>query len=250
MSKTRLNYWIDLVIAAGFVVCGLSGLILYLPISASHPLGLSFRIWSSWHTWSGFLMVAGVAAHLVLHWRWLVCMTKSLVKRPQRKVAAACASECGSGRSLSRRAFLAYGGSTILTACLAFAVGGALAERKSQPAAAQSDPATPSQDPTAVESDAQAAVVPEVLEPTPSPMATVETAQPSPTTEPAVERLTVEPSPTPLPTATPAVLGVACRKGFVNDPYPGRCHQYVDRDGDGICDLSVLGSGNNRPRGG
>lgn len=37
--------------------------------------------------------------------------------------------------------------------------------------------------------------------------------------------------------------GVACPKGLVNDPYPGRCRHYVDADGDGICDYSVAGSG-------
>ena len=29
-----------------------------------------------------------------------------------------------------------------------------------------------------------------------------------------------------------------CPKGLVNDPYPGRCHHYIDRDGSGYCDLS------------
>ena len=37
--------------------------------------------------------------------------------------------------------------------------------------------------------------------------------------------------------------GVACPKGLVNDPYPGRCRHYVDADGDGTCDYSVAGSG-------
>ena len=36
---------------------------------------------------------------------------------------------------------------------------------------------------------------------------------------------------------------VACPRGLVNDPYPGRCRHYVDSDGDGICDYSVAGSG-------
>ena len=33
---------------------------------------------------------------------------------------------------------------------------------------------------------------------------------------------------------------VACRRGIVNDPYPGVCHDYVDTDSNGICDLSEL----------
>jgi len=34
---------------------------------------------------------------------------------------------------------------------------------------------------------------------------------------------------------------VACPRGLVNDPYPGKCHHYVDTTGDGFCDYSVLG---------
>jgi hypothetical protein len=30
----------------------------------------------------------------------------------------------------------------------------------------------------------------------------------------------------------------SCPKGFVNDPYPGECRNYIDTDGDGICDHS------------
>jgi hypothetical protein len=39
--------------------------------------------------------------------------------------------------------------------------------------------------------------------------------------------------------------GVACPRGVVNDPYPGRCRRYTDGNGDGICDYSVTGSGYN-----
>jgi hypothetical protein len=63
----------------------------------------------------------------------------------------------------------------------------------------------------------------------------------------------------PTSTSTPAasstevqtdaqVLGVACRTGVVNDPYPGHCKHYTDRNGNGYCDLSELGSGSVSPR--
>lgn len=46
--------------------------------------------------------------------------------------------------------------------------------------------------------------------------------------------------PTPRPSSTPAQAAprTACPFGLVNDRYPGRCRRYVDRDGNGICDLS------------
>lgn len=53
------------------------------------------------------------------------------------------------------------------------------------------------------------------------------------------------PAPTPPPSVPPPQAGVACPFGLVDDPYPGQCRRYVDRNGDGICDLSQLGSGLN-----
>ncbi len=51
------------------------------------------------------------------------------------------------------------------------------------------------------------------------------------------------------PPATPQPQsGVACPFGIVNDPYPGECRRYVDRNGDGICDLSEPGSGLDAPQ--
>jgi hypothetical protein len=56
-------------------------------------------------------------------------------------------------------------------------------------------------------------------------------------------------APVAAPTAVPQqAAGVACLAGVVGDPYPGHCRRYTDRNGDRICDLSVLGSGTVTPR--
>ena len=55
------------------------------------------------------------------------------------------------------------------------------------------------------------------------------------------------PTPAPAPSVPQPQAGVACPFGLVNDPYPGQCRRYVDQNGDGICDLSELGSGLNAP---
>jgi hypothetical protein len=47
---------------------------------------------------------------------------------------------------------------------------------------------------------------------------------------------------TPVPDPGP----VACPFGLVNDPFPGRCGRYTDRNGNGHCDLSEPGSGTRR----
>ena len=51
-----------------------------------------------------------------------------------------------------------------------------------------------------------------------------------------------------LTTPTSAAQGVACPFGWMNDPYPGQCRRYVDRNGNGFCDLSELGSGENEAK--
>ena len=50
-------------------------------------------------------------------------------------------------------------------------------------------------------------------------------------------------APTAAPSESPQQVCVACPRGLVNDPYPGRCRRYVDANGNGICDLSEPGSG-------
>ena len=61
------------------------------------------------------------------------------------------------------------------------------------------------------------------------------------------EAVTAEATATSAATATSQVTATAaaatrtlCPKGLVYDPYPGRCHRYVDKNGDGYCDLSVV----------
>lgn len=50
-------------------------------------------------------------------------------------------------------------------------------------------------------------------------------------------------APTAAPSESPQQVCVACPRGLVNDPYPGRCRRYVDANGNGVCDLSEPGSG-------
>ena len=241
MNKTKFNYWVDMVIAVGFLGCGISGLVLYFGDSAgSSALGLTFRTWNDLHTWTGFVMIAGVAVHLVLHWSWLVAMTKRMWfprRAGARPLPAAPGASCSQGtmvntrvqgdvgRRLARRRFLALGGSagaTVMLAAIACCVFG----------------------PPRRELDGGA-------EPSAAIGASVGRATAGTTGAPAVTETTVEGLPMPQPAATTAVtLTVACRKGWLNDPYPGRCRDYVDLDGDGFCDKSIAGSGPNPVRNG
>ena len=52
MNKTRLNYWIDLVISLAFAFSAVSGIIFLFPVSDSTILGISYNIWDQIHTWA------------------------------------------------------------------------------------------------------------------------------------------------------------------------------------------------------
>jgi len=110
---------------------------------------------------------------------------------------------------MTRRRFLLLGGSAALTLVL----GGCLGDKTDRAAEVQAKAATPA---------------------TPQAAPTTAVAQsPNPANTPAATATTVVPTPT-----SPARVATRCPKGFVNDPYPGHCRLYLDRNGNGICDYS------------
>lgn len=91
MSRTKLNYLLDSVIAIAFVASALSGVVFLSagsggyqggrnPTFQTEILGIQRSVWSDLHTWVSLVMITGVVIHLVLHWNWIVCMTKRMVK--------------------------------------------------------------------------------------------------------------------------------------------------------------------------
>jgi hypothetical protein len=104
-AKGKMNYWVDVVIGLAFVFSALSGLVLFFapsgyqggrnPYYGQTVLFLSTQAWDTIHTWSSIAMISGVGAHLILHWNWMVCMTRKLfaVRRPLRREPAACPVE-------------------------------------------------------------------------------------------------------------------------------------------------------------
>ena len=190
MKRAWVNYWVDVAIGFAGVLSALSGLVFLLPGDlASGVLGISYQAWNALHTWSSLAVIAGVGAHLALHWKWMTAMTKQMLAPAGREEAEKPAFDLtaggAQGKPLSRRAFLILGGTT--AAVTGVIVAGYKAVFDSSP---------------------------------------VESSQ----------------SGNQLATTNQDVR-VACPHGLVNDPYPGRCRQYRDSNGDGICDYSVAGSG-------
>ena len=91
-NRARVNYYVDIVIGIAFLLVTVSGLFLLFagsggyqggrnPRYAQEFLGVSRLLWKDLHNWGGILMTAGVLLHLVLHWKWIVCMTRNLFRK-------------------------------------------------------------------------------------------------------------------------------------------------------------------------
>ena len=81
MNKIKLNYWIDIGLAISFLICLITGLIkwpgLIKLIGTSAYKILYVKNISLLHDWSGLIMGILVLTHLILHWKWIIAVTKS-----------------------------------------------------------------------------------------------------------------------------------------------------------------------------
>jgi hypothetical protein len=91
MSEAKRNYWVDAAIGIVFLAVALSALVFLVPISwidfsaSTTPtiLGVDFGVWQTLHKWAGIVMLVGVVLHQLLHWKWIVNMTKKVLPRPR-----------------------------------------------------------------------------------------------------------------------------------------------------------------------
>jgi len=85
MNKAKLNYIIDLFVFVSFLITGVTGIILKIAFKRrrsgqSEFLGIIKSNWEFVHDWIGILMIFLVIIHIVLHWNWIVAMTRGLFK--------------------------------------------------------------------------------------------------------------------------------------------------------------------------
>ena len=81
MNKAKLNYFIDLILAVLFFAVFVTGII-KLPELKLHKTGLFNMSGLTFiHDWSGVLLGVFIVIHLVLHWNWIVCMTRAVFKK-------------------------------------------------------------------------------------------------------------------------------------------------------------------------
>ena len=153
MKRANVNYWVDSTMGVAFVVCAVSGILFLLPSgwwTSVAMLGLSAATWHTLHDWSGVLMTAAVAGHLVLHWRWAWKMTRrTFADQASAASAAGPALERSSGaarpqvarerqRVYDRKDFL---GAALAAGAVAFAGLGLLTRDPSTAAASSTQTA-------------------------------------------------------------------------------------------------------------
>ncbi|MBN1219738.1 MAG: DUF4405 domain-containing protein [Anaerolineae bacterium] len=87
LGKTKLNFWLDLTIFITFVITTITGLLLWLVIPSGSGsgwlvfYGLTRREWVELHNWFGVGMLLGITFHLILHWRWIICVVQRFFGR-------------------------------------------------------------------------------------------------------------------------------------------------------------------------
>jgi hypothetical protein len=92
ISKTKWNAWLDAAIFIAFVFTASTGVILWLILpegkgsSYSLFLGISKSAWVAVHDWAGVAVLAGLLAHIVLHWEWVVWVVSRITRRLPRKI--------------------------------------------------------------------------------------------------------------------------------------------------------------------
>jgi hypothetical protein len=79
MKRTDLNGLIDALAAVEALLLLSTGLLIWLRLPAGSGHGLTVWLldrhqWGDIHAWIAMAMVATLLVHLVLHWKWIVCV--------------------------------------------------------------------------------------------------------------------------------------------------------------------------------
>ena len=83
MDKTKIIYWVDILMGIAFILAFVTGIFKF-PILTQYFIAvfrvIPARTMSRIHDLSGLIMGILVLTHLILHWNWIVCMTKKYLR--------------------------------------------------------------------------------------------------------------------------------------------------------------------------
>ena len=87
MDKVKRNYWIDILMFISIAITAVTGIVLFIILPSGKRsgwetfLGITKAIWVDVHTWAGLIFIALVLIHLILHWKWILAMTKNFFRK-------------------------------------------------------------------------------------------------------------------------------------------------------------------------
>jgi len=93
-SRGRFNVFVDAMIALGFFISAITGLIFFLVagenslFTAGAWMKADTIILDLIHTWSGILMIAAAVVHFAIHWPWVVKITSRIFQRNRQPALA------------------------------------------------------------------------------------------------------------------------------------------------------------------
>ena len=86
MKRTTLNYFIDVGMAFSFLLSAVSGI---LKLRAIPRFLVRYDVYfptytiTELHKWAGAILAGSVLVHLILHWKWLVLITKTMLRKKE-----------------------------------------------------------------------------------------------------------------------------------------------------------------------
>ncbi|HNR44474.1 MAG TPA: DUF4405 domain-containing protein [Methanofastidiosum sp.] len=92
MKRADTNYIVDVLMTLSLIVVGVTGIILFFFFESGIRqggyqtfFGVTKSSWNFFHEYIGLLMVFLMVLHFLLHWNWMVCMTKKLLSKKPSK---------------------------------------------------------------------------------------------------------------------------------------------------------------------
>jgi hypothetical protein len=70
MNKAKLNYKLFWILLGLFILNGLTGIVKLFNIKGP--------ILNNIHDWAGLVLIIVLIVHIILHWKWIITMTKRI----------------------------------------------------------------------------------------------------------------------------------------------------------------------------
>lgn len=83
MNRAKLNYFVDLGLLVSFLLVFITGVIKFKNFGLYKSF--NFAGINTIHDWSGIALGIFALLHLILHWNWIISMTKSFFNKEDEK---------------------------------------------------------------------------------------------------------------------------------------------------------------------